>query len=494
MFDDELQYVKRQKVVHFGALDESAIPVKQDAPASDNIQMSEGYLALEKDAMPNDKIEMLEEFERRKRVRAINVSTNDIDVKGDLRSLGEPICLFGEGPADRRNRLRELLGRLGEDAVRRRRIIDDMRLEDERKSDESTWYHEGPDSLRVAREWIADYSIPRAKERLKRLKEQAELPEKTRMAQNQETQKKVKQLDVQASQIVDTRPVSFCQFSPDSSMLATASWSGVCKLWSVPDCKEVRTLRGHSTHVGAIVWNPKAEMSLDNREPCMASCASDGSVKLWSLDSEEPLADIEGHDARVSRCAYHPSGRFLATAVWDNSWRLWDLEQLTEVLHQEGHSKEVYCVSFQQDGALAVSGGLDSFGRVWDLRTGQCIMFLEGHLKGVTGADWSPDGYHIVTCSQDNSCKVWDLRKRNIEYTIPAHTNLVSNVKFEHSSGEYLISSSYDNTARLWAAKTWLPLATLQGHDNKLSGCDISHDGKMIATCSFDRTFKLWSN
>ena len=80
----------------------------------------------------------------------------------------------------------------------------------------------------------------------------------------------------------------------------------------------------------------------------------------------------------------------------------------------------------------------------------------------MTGADWSPDGYHIVTCSQDNSCKVWDLRKRNIEYTIPAHTNLVSNVKFERSSGEYLISSSYDNTARLWAAKTWLPLATLQ--------------------------------
>jgi len=34
------------------------------------------------------------------------------------------------------------------------------------------------------------------------------------------------------------------------------------------------------------------------------------------------------------RCAYHPSGRFLATCVYDNSWRLWDLEQLEEVLHQ----------------------------------------------------------------------------------------------------------------------------------------------------------------
>jgi len=492
MSDDELEYVKRRKTVHFGALDD--VPVeKADDAANENIQVSKEYLDLEKDQMSSDKVEMLEEFERRKKVRAINVSTNDLDVKSDLRQLGEPICLFGEGPADRRNRLRELIGKLGEVALSRRRMMDSIRVEDERKQDQSTWYHEGPESLRIAREWIAQYSIPKAKSRLQRLKTEAELPEKARMALKQETQKKVSKLDLVASQIVDTRPVSFCQFSPDSKMLATCSWSGVAKLWSVPDCKEVRSLRGHSTQVGAIVWNPVAKMDLESAEPALASCGGDGSVKLWSLDSDEPLADIEGHDVRVSRCAYHPSGRFLATAVWDNSWRLWDLEQLQEVLHQEGHSKEVYCVSFQQDGALSVSGGLDSFGRVWDLRTGQCIMFLEGHLKGITGVDWSPDGYHIVTCSQDNNCKVWDLRKRNIEYTIPAHTGLVSNVKFERRTGDFLVSSSYDNTAKVWANKTWLTLATLSGHDNKVSGCDISPDGQTIATCSFDRTFKLWS-
>lgn len=48
--------------------------------------------------------EVLAEFERRKRARQITVSTDDTEVKACLRALGEPITLFGEGPAERRER------------------------------------------------------------------------------------------------------------------------------------------------------------------------------------------------------------------------------------------------------------------------------------------------------------------------------------------------------------------------------------------------------
>lgn len=59
-----------------------------------------------------DKAALFEEFERKRRARLINVSTDDIEVKKNLRQLNEPICLFGEGPAERRKRLKELLARL----------------------------------------------------------------------------------------------------------------------------------------------------------------------------------------------------------------------------------------------------------------------------------------------------------------------------------------------------------------------------------------------
>ena len=54
--------------------------------------------------MSERKAEVLAEFERRKRARQINVSTDDSEVKACLRALGEPITLFGEGPAERRER------------------------------------------------------------------------------------------------------------------------------------------------------------------------------------------------------------------------------------------------------------------------------------------------------------------------------------------------------------------------------------------------------
>jgi U4/U6 small nuclear ribonucleoprotein PRP4 len=127
------------------------------------------------------------------------------------------------------------------------------------------------------------------------------------------------------------------------------------------------------------------------------------------------------------------------------------------------------------------------------LRTGRCIMFMESHLKAILGIDFSPNGYHIATASEDNTCKIWDLRKRSVLYTIPAHTNLISDVKFQRDGGDYLITASYDNTAKLWTNRTWQPLKTLSGHDGKIMSVDISPDNQYIATSSYDRTFKFWA-
>lgn len=76
-------------------------------------------------------------------------------------------------------------------------------------------------------------------------------------------------------------------------------------------------------------------------------------------------------------------------------------------------------------------------------------MFLEGHLGAVYGCDFSPNGFHIITGSADNTIKIWDLRRRQAVYTIPAHTNIISDVKYQKNGGQFLVSAGYDNTAKV---------------------------------------------
>lgn len=56
--------------------------------------------------------ESLRSFEAQQRARSIIVPTAIEDVKAKLRELGHPITLFGEGHADRRERLREVIAKI----------------------------------------------------------------------------------------------------------------------------------------------------------------------------------------------------------------------------------------------------------------------------------------------------------------------------------------------------------------------------------------------
>ncbi|XP_063598172.1 U4/U6 small nuclear ribonucleoprotein Prp4-like [Penaeus indicus] len=461
--------------------------------AATNIHTSNEYMELDEPEILDEKKALLEEFERKRRARMIHVTTDDSEVKQQLRQLGEPICLFGEGPADRRNRLKELLSRLGEDALKKTvaGTQDAEAPEQEQQRPEETWYHEGPQSLKEARTFILEYSIPRARARLKKEHLDNEIPEATRTARRQEVQNKLRSFSLLGSQNADSRPISYCSFSPNGKLLATSSWSGLCKIWKVPGCQEEQKMSGHNCYVDCIEWHPSATLTMEPNALNLVSSGRDGTVQLWNLCGEA-LGELPRLEARVSRVVFHPSGRFLGACVHDNSWRLWDLEIQEEVLFQEGHSKPVFCLDFQGDGSLAATGGMDAFGRIWDLRSGRCVMFLTGHQNAILGINWSPDGYHLVSGSEDNSARIWDVRARRCIYSIPAHTGIVTGARYDKIGGQYIVTSSYDGSVRLWCHGSFQPMRALEGHGQKVMGVDISPLDGIIATCAFDRTFKLW--
>ena len=89
--------------------------------------------------------------EQRRRLRAMVVPTDGGEVRVWLRKLAEPVTLFGEGPLERRERLRALMTTLS-DAQRAALTERVMQLEvAERAAPAGKFYTEGPPELQLYR-------------------------------------------------------------------------------------------------------------------------------------------------------------------------------------------------------------------------------------------------------------------------------------------------------------------------------------------------------
>jgi len=488
--------------------------------------------------------EARKEVEIRKRARSVVVPVNDNLVRKRLRELGEPITLFGERIPGRRERLSGLLARRAvEEAMKQRGEAGDATMTDAEVAEETAKEKEkaeardakpyltpGSEELKAARMLIARMSLEAAKRRIEREREEREAMKDPAVSHTpfqsySDRLHRIEKFSNFSSEIGDVRPLSSVAFSQDSIKLATASWSGMGKIWQiVPTTTLQYELKGHREAVTDIGWNPKP-VSEDGVN--VATCSMDGTVMLWpSPDpnnaksssmtddaaaaaassispspsavaaapaSLSPLLTLSGHTDRCSRLAWHPSGRFLASTSFDRTWRLWDVEVGKELLKQPGHLKPTYAIAMQRDGALVATGDLGGVGHVWDLRTGKTVLGLIGHAKQMLGADFHPDGVHLATASDDHTVRIWDLRAQRTLYTIGAHSNLISNVRWEPSDGLFLLTSSYDHTVKLWHGRDFTLLRTLAGHESRVMRAEVAPNAAFIATSAYDRTWKLFA-
>ncbi|MCJ1464439.1 hypothetical protein MMC07_003052 [Pseudocyphellaria aurata] len=506
-----------------------------------NIPIDRDYLLPSAQAgiAPEKASAILSQFSRKRRAAAIAVPTDDGRVRSKLREIGEPITLFGEGPGDRRDRLRELLTRraeldAGEDGE------GDIQMQDGEEDgaqaeQEEEFYTEGMEELLQARRVIAKYSLPKAKARIKSQKLESTIPLRTHIKHRKAIKDRLQAFELFGTQIAGDRPVSIARFSPNGEIIAAGNWGGGVKLLEVPNLDEKKVLRGHTDRVGGISWYPNATLpgsSVSEDAVNLATSGGEGNIHLWSLNQETPISTLSGHTSRVCRVEFHPSGQFLASASYDTTWRLWDVNMTTELLLQEGHSREVYSLSFNPDGSLLASGGLDSIGRIWDLRTGRTVMILDGHIREIYALDWGDEGHRVLSGSGDGWVKCWDVRMVRGVGGVGAHRGVVSDLRWfkgnedssqdgvqtapngdgqlsaqdlqssphptsgleprPKKSGTFFVSSGFDKNVNIFSADDWALARTLSGHSGNVLGVDVSRDARWIASCGHDRTVKLW--
>ncbi|CAL1547715.1 unnamed protein product [Lymnaea stagnalis] len=317
----------------------------------------------------------------------------------------------------------------------------------------------------------------------------------------------------------------------------------------------IHTITAHEAEVTAVAFSKNA----------LATCSSDKTVRLWGIKdyTELPSSPLLGHKYYIHCCAFSPSGSTLATCSNDGTLKFWDVKS-GDCLASLSHPSKcaIRVLQFSADGSKVVTGGDDEVACLWNVAEKKIIRSLKGHDESVTSAAFSPDDNYIVTCSsggdmggdmlvwdaqfghgkfltrvhdchdlgvsccafsptygtagkpstsssintfllatggKDNLVKLWifcgDVGSVNVtvklETMLPGHKDSILWLCFS-PDGQFIASCSLDKTARLWNARTNQAIISIDDHSSYVAFCAFSSDSRYLATASNDNTVKIW--
>ena len=185
-------------------------------------------------------------------------------------------------------------------------------------------------------------------------------------------------------------------FTPDGSVLATASYDRLVKLWEVRTGREIRTISGHVDAVYSLAFNASGDR--------LASASADRTVEVWDVARGRQLGTpLSGSTAELFALAFYPGGRRIAAAGMDKMIRIWDLGEEGGILAGSvfSHDGPVVDLSLTPDGNTLISAGADGRVKFWDAGSLEERRSLEAQPDTVLALAVSPSGETVAVGRYD---------------------------------------------------------------------------------------------
>ena len=270
-------------------------------------------------------------------------------------------------------------------------------------------------------------------------------------------------------------------FSPDGKILATASYNGAVRLWSVSTQRQVGApMTADSKPVIAVAFSPDGTM--------LATASQDDTARLWDVATHRQIGMPMTADSDFVRdVAFSPDGKILATASNDGTARLWDVATHRQIgTPMTADSKPVTAVAFSPDGTMLATASADGTARLWDVATHRQIGTpMTADSDFVRDVAFSPDGKILATASNDGTARLWDVAThRQVGAPMTVGNGAVFAVAFS-PDGKTLATVTGTNVAVwLWNVATQQRIGSLFFGNTEVIAVAFSPDGTMLATAS----------
>ncbi|XP_015071049.1 U5 small nuclear ribonucleoprotein 40 kDa protein isoform X1 [Solanum pennellii] len=215
-----------------------------------------------------------------------------------------------------------------------------------------------------------------------------------------------------------------------------------------------------------------------------------GKPRTSSLES--PIMLLSGHQSAVYTMKFNPAGTIIASGSHDKEIFLWNVRgDCKNFMVLKGHKNAVLDVQWTTDGSTIISASPDKTVRAWDVETGKQIKKMAEHSSFVNSCCPARRGPPlIVSGSDDGTAKLWDMRQRGAIQTFPDKFQITA-VSFSDASDK-ICTGGIDNDVKLWDLRRCEVTMTLQGHQDTITGMQLSPDGSYLLTNAMDCTLRIW--
>ncbi|TMW66248.1 hypothetical protein Poli38472_004013 [Pythium oligandrum] len=234
-----------------------------------------------------------------------------------------------------------------------------------------------------------------------------------------------------------------------SSHLAIGTSDSVVQLWDVAASKQVRSMNGHSSRVGALAWN----------NYILSSGSRDSSIIHHDVRARQHnVATLSSHEQEVCGLSWSPDGTTLASGGNDNTLCLWKSSTIGSSTQEPAHR-------------------------------------LEQHTAAVKAIAWCPWERNLLATgggTADRTIKFWNTSNGALLNSVDTGSQVCS-LLWSTSEKELLSSHGYSqNELCLWKYPSMAKVKELTGHTSRVLHLAASPDGSTVVSGAADETLRFW--
>ena len=201
--------------------------------------------------------------------------------------------------------------------------------------------------------------------------------------------------------------------SVSSGSLAATAIDTQCRRILVPDEDfnlEIRSI-GIATVIAPLVGH-EAQITSSSFSPdgsLIVTASQDSTARLWDSRTGRQRALLTGHDWHVLEARFSPDGRYVVTASADKTARIWNASNGALVATLADHQGAVSSARFSADGRRIVTTSWDGFVRIYSAAT-QTLLTTVRHASGnLVSATLSDDATRLATIDAAGETQTWSL-------------------------------------------------------------------------------------